>query len=691
MCYKISEKAMDNPKRIFLISVLLIGVVICAVGCADTDGNGNDHYYVSVHSQSVNDVFKHTIYTYQFFDALDGISTEDFYKPAISYPPIPIQSKYTHVLNFQMSPFMPPLMKPIATNGPLILYSDDMDVLVFSPMDNFFISLISYEDGHIRHGIEGEVESIPAGFSHSFILAQGKGINATIEYWGKVLRYYHHSGRPDRYADIGLSYLGYWTDNGAYYYYKTEPNMNEEDTLLAVRDDAVLRGIPYGYMQLDSWWYFKEPGLILPGGTILWEPQPQMFPQGLSSFRNKLGLPLIAHNRWFAIENAYRNDYEFVVDKKMALPISRGLFDHLMDRGISWGLFTYEQDWLMPQFWGIKYLRSGIDNAEQWMKNIHDAARDKGLTVQICMAGAANLMSALDLPAITTVRTSIDYRKGISKESYWPQFHTVNMLAWALRVWPFKDNFQSAEKFGEQEALISSLSAGMVGVGDKIGAADPTLLLRTCRKDGLLLKPDKPATPIDAMFLPHKRPFITTTYSERKGFGKWIYLAAYHLAKNHKERTLFDRLWALISYGGQDVSKQFIFPDEVNDWHVDLRKDLEIEGPVVVYNWRTKEAFVAIDRFDIQPIEHLYDYAYYVIAPIFSNEIALIGESEKFVTLADKRFSEIDIQNDSINLQLEGVPGEVICLKAFDVLQNRMLEESVLIGPDGTATVSLRR
>jgi hypothetical protein len=36
---------------------------------------------------------------------------------------------------------------------------------------------------------------------------------------------------------------------------------------------------------------------------------------------------------------------------------------------------------------------------------------------------------------------------------------------------------------------VALLSAGPVGPGDAIGAANTSLLLSTCRSDGLLLKP----------------------------------------------------------------------------------------------------------------------------------------------------------------------------------------------------------
>ena len=703
---------MKRPEALGLL-FLLLAVVGCAGPGADNGDDDNDS--ASPDDDDLNDDatdddaaddvadddavdddtagdFSHEIFTHTFDSELTGVATGDFYDPAYAYPPIPVAANYSNVLNFQMSPMLPPWRKPLPTSGPLILFDQEMNVLVFSPLDHFFISLIEFKDGRIHYGIEGEVEKIPAGFTHRFLLVRGRGLNATVAHWGKLINEDRGRTPPGRYADNGLSYLGYWTDNGAYYYYQTEPGLNEADTLLAVKDDADARGIPYGYFQLDSWWYFKTPGLLSPGGLIRWEPQPQMFPDGLTAFQEQLGLPLVAHNRWFAIENDYVDDYEFVFDTEMALPVKRDLFDHFIDDAVAWGIETYEQDWLMAQFFGLAYLRNHVAHAEDWMAHINDAAAARGLTVQLCMAGGAHLMDAVDRGAVTTARTSIDYRRDISKESYWPQFHTVNLLAAALGVWPFKDNFHSSEGSGEAEALISSLSAGMVGAGDRLGLAEVDLLHRTCRDDGLLLKPDRPATPLDAMFLPHQRPYLTSTYSDRPGLGRWTYLAAYLLAREHPERTLLDVLWAYISYGGRYVGSMFVFPDAVTDWRVNLTQDLGLDESTVLYNWRTGKARVVEGSFEMRPIAHLYDYAYFILAPILDNGLALIGETGKYVTLADRRFTAITVEPDALRLTVAGVPSEQVTLRAYDTRTAKLLNPvTVTIGADGAAQAVLPR
>jgi hypothetical protein len=82
------------------------------------------------------------------------------------------------------------------------------------------------------------------------------------------------------------------------------------------------------------------------------------------------------------------------------------------------------------------------------------------------------------------------------------------MLAHALRLAPYKDGFLSQVTEHPEcrfklpttpklEAYVSALSGGPVGLGDVVGATNKELVLRTCRPDGLLLRPQVPVVPLD--------------------------------------------------------------------------------------------------------------------------------------------------------------------------------------------------
>jgi predicted PurR-regulated permease PerM len=81
-------------------------------------------------------------------------------------------------------------------------------------------------------GVSARVGALPAGFTSRAIVQGGAGINDTVFALGSALLAV--SGKPRRDSagaeDIGTAYISTWSDNGAYYYYHTEPNSTYEQT-----------------------------------------------------------------------------------------------------------------------------------------------------------------------------------------------------------------------------------------------------------------------------------------------------------------------------------------------------------------------------------------------------------------------------------------------------------------------------
>ena len=74
-------------------------------------------------------------------------------------------------------------------------------------------------------------QSIPAGESLSTVVVHGASLGATARAWGRVLQLSSGLERvKERSGDVVTNYLGWWNDNGAFYYYHTLPNMNYEVT-----------------------------------------------------------------------------------------------------------------------------------------------------------------------------------------------------------------------------------------------------------------------------------------------------------------------------------------------------------------------------------------------------------------------------------------------------------------------------
>ena len=63
-----------------------------------------------------------------------------------------------------------------------------------------------------------------------------KGINRAFDTWGQALTALGGKTRPANDADVSLNKIGYWTDNGAAYYYHMADSMTYEQTLDAVEE-----------------------------------------------------------------------------------------------------------------------------------------------------------------------------------------------------------------------------------------------------------------------------------------------------------------------------------------------------------------------------------------------------------------------------------------------------------------------
>ena len=345
-------------------------------------------------------------------------STGKYEKPHFALPAIKPDKKYRHVLDFVVEEFVTPIRYEVPTTGPVVMYTDNLDVIIMSPLDNFMDAMQAPAKGEWHCGFGGLNEKIPEGTVSWTMLVSGHGINDTFMKWGKDIQDWYGHKPVDPYADITMSHLGYWTDNGSYYYYLTEPNMNYHETLLAVKDYALSEGIPYSYFQLDSWWY---PKAVIDlgsshdrGGFMLWEPNQDMFPKGLEAFQQELGLPLVAHNRYCADVSPYCEKYGCVYNdgdkRRGAYPTDPAFWDEIMDNAVKYGIEVYEQDWLSTHMVGIPWMRQNLGNAESWYNNMANAANERGLTMQLCMASPEFLLQQLKHPNETHVRTSHDYK-----------------------------------------------------------------------------------------------------------------------------------------------------------------------------------------------------------------------------------------------------------------------------------------
>jgi len=153
-------------------------------------------------------------------------------KPAAPFPRFTSFPAALHHFSFGNSPFAPPRFK-LETNGtPWLLFDDHANAALISPANNFLIASMSGDGvNEIASGLNAGVCDVPADFSHSTLIAFGSGIHSAWNSWSAAFLALQGAPRPANDGDPGLRYLGYWTDNGAAYYYNCQTNLGYAGTL----------------------------------------------------------------------------------------------------------------------------------------------------------------------------------------------------------------------------------------------------------------------------------------------------------------------------------------------------------------------------------------------------------------------------------------------------------------------------
>jgi len=178
--------------------------------------------------------------------------------------------------------------------------------------------------GSYAMGLSAAVPSIPAGWAHSVVFSAASGgvTSATYALGAQLQAFYGTTRQPS----VTLTDVGYYTDDGAYYYVWEafgccNPTTHEprpwaaEEGLVLVKEDLWQRGVPVAYMQMDDWWY---QGKFYFGNVKVvedWHPSnvTRLFPSGdglLANFQKQLGIPLQLYTPFwsedkFDTENKY--------------------------------------------------------------------------------------------------------------------------------------------------------------------------------------------------------------------------------------------------------------------------------------------------------------------------------------------------------------------------------------------------
>jgi hypothetical protein len=259
------------------------------------------------------------------------------------------------------------------------------------------------------------------------------------------------------------------------------------------------------------------------------------------------------------------------------------------------------------------------------------------------------------------MRISDDYSTNVNQ---W-NIGRVSMITWAIGIIPFKDTFwttsvQPGSTYGnftepniQLNALIALMSLGGVAISDKIGNTNSTVVNQLCRSDGVLFRPERPATAMDSTFLSTGGPKgeMWHTYASD---GQQRVFVEYVMITNLTEPYRFS--WNEL-FNTQD-------DDNANRTIADIYMAFELNNPKDYY-WLTKNSSNILFPACPQNLITFYSPFYlFVFVPVskLSNWI-LFGELTKQLPITKQRFASIEYTTnvtDSIHVQVIGIQGEQV-------------------------------
>ena len=491
--------------------------------------------------------------------------------------------------------------------SPWLFFDSNFNSFIISAATNYMIASNAVSGDGLSCGINAAIPTLPAGFTHRSILVIQNGINHTFETWGKALTAFSGKIQPTSDSAVELNKLGYWTDNlTTYYYYYVGTYIS---TLLAVRDEFKTNGLALGYMQLDSWWYpkgvsdtWEGDATNNRGGINTYTADPTLFPSGLASFQQQLGLPMITHARWTDGASPYWSEYIM----SGGVSIDPAYWAHIMGFIQNAGVVTYEQDWMNQ----MAVPNMNLTDPPAFVNNMAAAAAANGLNMQYCMPTPKIYLQSSLYTNLLTMRVSNDHLTS----DKWDQFIYDSRLVSVMGAYPWTDAYNSVEL---RNLLVGTLSEGPVGVGDPLAGVSFGNLSLAVRADSVIVKPDASLVPTDQTYLNDALgsglPMVASTYTDFSG------LRAYYIFTYARSSTITNGSFVPSSLGAT--------------------------GEVYLYNYFAGTGAVvnasSACSFSASPANIYNGGSYFVIVPVGSSGIALLGDTNKFVTLGKKRIATL--------------------------------------------------
>ena len=255
----------------------------------------------------------------------------------------------------------------------------------------------------------------------------------------------------------------------------------------------------------------------------------------------------------------------------------------------------------------------------------------------------------------------------------------ASMLFYALSLKPSKDNFWTSypqplpsdyEPSGNDMpsvqlmTIVAIMSTGPVGISDMANYTNKTLIMRTCRDDGRLLQPNMPMIPINDQFIykAFKKETINVwnTQSNPKNSPEYVnqIILAVDMATNYSLTYNSFNVKGIVS----NINDYIIM-----DWY-EYRNCKNgtnaIENKCVTYvpnqNSMNDKIYDLVKQPIIPPSLHSLQLITMIKGSLNSNDIIFIGELNKYVYNSQHRFSDLNINGNTLSVNIKGSFNETV-------------------------------
>jgi len=239
-------------------------------------------------------------------------------------------------------------------------------------------------------------------------------------------------------------------------------------------------------------------------------------------------------------------------------------------------------------------------------------------------------------------------------------------------------------------SLTALLSTGPVGPSDKIGMLNRDRVIRSCNANGLLLKPDKPPTILDAVFASYwnvadlsvKIELWDTFTALGDGSLIWHYIVAADSKASGFKVYPKDLKGYVGNSNAATISNGYVY-----DWYAGQNQisisSFNGSSPLTVPTLKLAQPLYNsknLNSDDEAPTK--IDFRYYVIAPLFPNGWSFLGETGKYVTVSKQRVAEIfeggNGGTTSVDVRITGAIGEQVGL-SFVTPQGKVVSVNCVI------------